>query len=74
MVEGICLSDLTETSCCFSNFLVWLQRENYPVALLFPAENKSAVTYEGDISVVSIMEFILSHGSNSQHLNMLRGL
>ncbi|XP_042376258.1 uncharacterized protein LOC121969972 [Zingiber officinale] len=64
--------------CTFSDCGLFLKplgkKENYPVALLFPAENKSAVTYEGDISVVSIMEFILSHGSNSQHLNMHRGL
>ncbi|URD85334.1 hypothetical protein MUK42_27554 [Musa troglodytarum] len=33
------------------------------------AENKSAITYEGDMSVVSIMEFLESHGGNSHNHN-----
>ncbi|URD86747.1 hypothetical protein MUK42_28600 [Musa troglodytarum] len=44
-------------------------KENYPILLLFRAENKSAITYEGDMSVVSIMEFLESHGGNSHNHN-----
>lgn len=46
-----------------------LQKENYPILLLFRAENKSAITYEGNMSVVSIMEFLESYGGNSHNHN-----
>ncbi|CAN0888347.1 hypothetical protein LINGRAHAP2_LOCUS15832 [Linum grandiflorum] len=40
----------------------------YPALLLFPAEGKSAISYEGDATVHKIIEFIVNHGSNSEHL------
>ncbi|XP_059633395.1 uncharacterized protein LOC132276133 [Cornus florida] len=44
------------------------QREVYPSLLLFPAERKNAVSYEGDIAVLDIVKFIADHGSNSHSL------
>ncbi|XP_062200707.1 uncharacterized protein LOC133903374 isoform X2 [Phragmites australis] len=35
--------------------------ELYPTLLLFPAENKSAIAYEGGMSVANIFEFLESH-------------
>ncbi|RRT71652.1 hypothetical protein B296_00035319 [Ensete ventricosum] len=63
---AIFLMDCTLNDCGL--FLKPLgKKENYPILLLFPAENKSAITYEGDMSVVSIMEFLESHGGNSHY-------
>lgn len=45
-----------------------LQRDLYPSLLLFPAERKEAVPYEGDIAVSEIINFIADHGSNSESL------
>ncbi|KAL5983092.1 hypothetical protein ACLOJK_017172 [Asimina triloba] len=50
------------------------QRELYPALLLFPAEKKHAVSYQGDISVANIIEFIASHGTNSHHLSGKQGI
>ncbi|WOK98880.1 hypothetical protein Cni_G07592 [Canna indica] len=70
---SIFLMDCTFNDCGF--ILKPLgKEENYPVLLLFPAENKNVVMYQGDISVVSIMEFLESHGSNSPYLNKHKGL
>ncbi|GAB2234171.1 hypothetical protein Droror1_Dr00003409 [Drosera rotundifolia] len=44
------------------------QREGFPTLLLFPAKNQSAVPYEGDISVVDIIEFIAVHDSSFLNL------
>ncbi|KAA8533352.1 hypothetical protein F0562_033115 [Nyssa sinensis] len=44
------------------------QRELYPALLLFPAERKNTVSYEGDMAVLDIIKFIADHGSNSQSL------
>lgn len=42
-----------------------LQREVYPVLLLFPAERKNdTVSYEGDIAVSDIIKFLAAHGSD----------
>ncbi|XP_057962453.1 uncharacterized protein LOC131154017 isoform X2 [Malania oleifera] len=40
------------------------QVELYPSLLLFPAERKSVVSYEGDMAATSIMEFIVHHGND----------
>ncbi|URD86746.1 hypothetical protein MUK42_28600 [Musa troglodytarum] len=65
---AIFLMDCTLNDCGL--FLKPLgKKENYPILLLFRAENKSAITYEGDMSVVSIMEFLESHGGNSHNHN-----
>ncbi|KAM7271549.1 hypothetical protein ACFE04_030763 [Oxalis oulophora] len=44
------------------------QREVYPTLMLFPAENKNAIPYNGDISVKNVVKFIADYGSNSHHL------
>lgn len=45
-----------------------MQREVYPALMLFPAEKKNAVPYDGDMAVADIIKFISNHGSNSHHL------
>lgn len=45
-----------------------LQREIYPALVLFPAERKNAVLYEGHVSVTDIINFIADHGSDLHHL------
>ncbi|GMH12500.1 hypothetical protein Nepgr_014341 [Nepenthes gracilis] len=50
------------------------QREIYPTLLLFPAEKKTAVPYEGDMAVTDIIKFIASHGSSSHHLVGQKGI
>ncbi|XP_066374162.1 uncharacterized protein [Miscanthus floridulus] len=47
--------------------------ELYPTLLLFPAENKSAIAYEGGMSVPHLIEFLESHLSNSRHLLEYKG-
>ncbi|KAG2537396.1 hypothetical protein PVAP13_9NG293200 [Panicum virgatum] len=47
--------------------------ELYPTLLLFPAENKSAIAYEGGMSVAHLIEFLESHVSNSRHLLEYKG-
>ncbi|OQU91612.1 hypothetical protein SORBI_3001G214600 [Sorghum bicolor] len=47
--------------------------ELYPTLLLFPAENKSAIAYEGGMSVPHLIEFLESHVSNSRHLLEYKG-
>lgn len=44
------------------------QREIYPALVLFPAETKNALSYEGDMAVTDVIKFIAGHGSNSHHL------
>ncbi|KAH7569793.1 hypothetical protein JRO89_XS05G0001000 [Xanthoceras sorbifolium] len=44
------------------------QRELYPALILFPAERKNAVSYDGDIAVADIVKFMADHGNNSRHL------
>lgn len=49
--------------------VVWdLQRELYPALVLFPAENETSVSYEGDMAVASIVEFLADYGSHSHNL------
>ncbi|XVE49758.1 hypothetical protein DITRI_Ditri01bG0107300 [Diplodiscus trichospermus] len=50
------------------------QREVYPALMLFPAETEKAVSYEGDMSVANIIEFIAHYGSNSHHLFSEKGI
>lgn len=47
--------------------------ELYPTLLLFPAENKSAIAYEGGMSVSHIIDFLESHVSNSHRLLEYKG-
>ncbi|XP_073136142.1 uncharacterized protein [Henckelia pumila] len=49
---------------CGSIIIPILQREIYPLLLLFPAERKKdPVPYEGDITVSDIINFLAGHGS-----------
>lgn len=36
--------------------------------MLFPAERKNALSYEGDVSVADVIKFIADHGNNSHDL------
>ncbi|CAN6287924.1 unnamed protein product [Urochloa humidicola] len=47
--------------------------ELYPTLLLFPAENKSAIAYEGGMSVAHLIEFLESHVSDSHNLLEYKG-
>ncbi|XP_006662455.3 uncharacterized protein LOC102721679 [Oryza brachyantha] len=49
------------------------KEEHYPTLLLFPAESKSAISYERGISVANLFEFLESHTSNSPHLLEYKG-
>ncbi|XP_038974492.1 uncharacterized protein LOC103706826 isoform X2 [Phoenix dactylifera] len=71
-LPSILVMDCTLNDC--SSFLKPMgETELYPALLLFPAENKSAIYYEGDMSVIDIMEFLVSHASNSHYLNRNKG-
>ncbi|XP_011008727.1 PREDICTED: uncharacterized protein LOC105114027 isoform X2 [Populus euphratica] len=50
------------------------QREVYPTLLLFPAERKNTVCYEGDMAVADIITFLADCGSKSQHLTSENGI
>ncbi|CAK7337957.1 unnamed protein product [Dovyalis caffra] len=50
------------------------QREVYPTLLLFPAERKTTVCYEGDMAVADVITFIADRGINSQHLTSENGI
>ena len=56
--------------CCT---FIYTQEELYPTLLFFPAENKSAIAYEGGMSVVHLINFLESHVSNSRHLLEYKG-
>ncbi|KAL1324408.1 hypothetical protein HN51_034570 [Arachis hypogaea] len=44
------------------------QGEVYPALILFPAEIKKAILYQGDMAVIDIMKFVADHGSNFHNL------
>ncbi|KAM3753509.1 hypothetical protein ACB098_03G099200 [Castanea mollissima] len=50
------------------------QREVYPALILFPAESRDAVLYDGDMSVADIIRFIADQGSNSRNLIGNKGI
>ncbi|KAM4120022.1 hypothetical protein ACJW30_03G102300 [Castanea mollissima] len=50
------------------------QREVYPALILFPAESRNAVLYDGDMSVADIIRFIADQGSNSRNLIGNKGI
>jgi hypothetical protein len=52
---------------------MYTQEELYPTLLLFPAENKSAIAYEGGMSVANLIDFLESHVSISRHLLKYEG-
>uniref|UniRef100_A0A803LSI4 Thioredoxin domain-containing protein n=1 Tax=Chenopodium quinoa TaxID=63459 RepID=A0A803LSI4_CHEQI len=48
-------------------------KEVYPSLLLFPAERKTAIVYDGNMMVTDIIKFIANHGSRSDHLARQKG-
>ncbi|XP_058182712.1 uncharacterized protein LOC131300750 isoform X3 [Rhododendron vialii] len=50
------------------------QRELYPSLLLFPAESKNAVPYEGDTAVSDIIKFIIDQGNNPSTIVKEKGI
>jgi len=45
-----------------------MQREVYPALILFPAQKKKPLLYEGDMAVIDVMKFVAEHGSNFHKL------
>ncbi|KAL8534921.1 hypothetical protein ACS0TY_010817 [Phlomoides rotata] len=69
----IYMMDCTRNDCSFIIKPI-LQREVYPVLLLFPAERKNnSVSYEGDIAVSDIIKFLAAHGCDVVDLIMNKG-
>nr|POE59405.1 upf0301 protein [Quercus suber] len=50
------------------------QREVYPALILFPAESRNAILYDGDMAVAEIIRFIADQGSNSRNLISNKGI
>ncbi|XP_030526751.1 uncharacterized protein LOC115738296 isoform X2 [Rhodamnia argentea] len=67
------LMDCTMNDCSLI-FKAMNQRELYPALVLFPAENKTSVSYDGDMAVASIVEFLADHGSHSHNLIEEKGI
>ncbi|EPS64685.1 hypothetical protein M569_10092, partial [Genlisea aurea] len=64
----IYMMDCTLNDCSFITKRA-LQREMYPLLLLFPAGKKNeTVSYEGAVSVRHIINFLIAHGSNVRDL------
>ncbi|KAK9115597.1 hypothetical protein Sjap_014544 [Stephania japonica] len=68
----IYLMDCTLNDCT-SILKSFDQRELYPTLMLFPAGTKNGIGYLGDMSVTSVMKFIVEHGSNSHCSNEANG-
>lgn len=49
------------------------QRDVYPTLLLFPAESKTPIPYDGNMMVTDVIRFIANHGHSSHHLSRERG-
>ncbi|KAK3015731.1 hypothetical protein RJ639_007783 [Escallonia herrerae] len=69
----IYLMDCTMNDCSFTlkslTEVGFSERDLYPSVLLFPAERKDAVSYQGDMAVLDIIKFIADHGSNFRWLS-----
>ncbi|XP_024031765.1 uncharacterized protein LOC21398092 [Morus notabilis] len=50
------------------------QTEVYPALMLFPAEKKNSLPYEGHMEVTDVIKFVADHGSNSHHLVHEKGI
>ncbi|KAL0907716.1 hypothetical protein M5K25_022147 [Dendrobium thyrsiflorum] len=71
-LPSIFLMDCAQGDC--SSFLKSVRRnELYPELLLYSAQNKSAIPYDGDMLVVSIIKFLVSQGRNSLYLSKYEG-
>lgn len=63
---------------CTLNECSWIlkslgQKEVFPSLLLFPAERKIAIGYNGNMMVTDIIKFIANHGSTTDHLTRHKG-
>ncbi|XP_056169236.1 uncharacterized protein LOC115675447 isoform X1 [Syzygium oleosum] len=67
------LMDCTMNDCSLI-FKAMNQRELYPALVLFPAENKTSVSYDGDMAVASIVKFLADYGSYSHNLISEKGI
>uniref|UniRef100_A0ACD5TNU9 Uncharacterized protein n=2 Tax=Avena sativa TaxID=4498 RepID=A0ACD5TNU9_AVESA len=71
-LPAIYMMDCTANEC--HRLLKLAGKEDvYPTVLLFPAENKSAISFEGGISMGNLIEFLESHASNSRHIFEYKG-
>ncbi|KAK9117889.1 hypothetical protein Scep_015982 [Stephania cephalantha] len=68
----IYLMDCTLNDCT-SIMKSFVQEELYPTLILFPAGKKNGIKYLGDMSVTSVMKFIVGHGSNFDRTNEANG-
>lgn len=50
-----------------------MQIEVYPSLILFPAEKKKPLLYEGDMAVVDVIKFVAKHASYFNHLISEKG-
>jgi len=50
-----------------------MQRDLYPSLLLYPAERKEAISYDGETSVHNIIKFIADQGANSDWIYKEQG-
>ncbi|KAJ8759617.1 hypothetical protein K2173_009264 [Erythroxylum novogranatense] len=72
-VPKIFLMDCTLNDCR-SILNSMKQREVFPALLLFPAERKTAISFEGNVAVTDIIRFVAEHGSNTQLLTSDKGI
>ncbi|GKE91453.1 hypothetical protein Tco_1572548, partial [Tanacetum coccineum] len=63
----IYMMDCTENDCR-SLLKSSTKRDIYPSLLLYPSERKESISYDGEISVSSIIKFIADQGGDSQWL------
>ncbi|XP_024993607.1 uncharacterized protein LOC112527295 isoform X1 [Cynara cardunculus var. scolymus] len=59
---------------CSSLLKSLTKRDLYPSLLLYPAERKEAVSYDGETSVVNVIKFIADQGGNSQWIYKEQGI
>ncbi|KAF5749897.1 hypothetical protein HS088_TW03G00224 [Tripterygium wilfordii] len=72
-LPSIYLMDCTLNDC--SVILKSIDRhEVYPVVVLFPAQSKTAISYEGDNTVADVIKFIGAHATNAHHLIGEKGI
>ncbi|KAK4798402.1 hypothetical protein SAY86_030728 [Trapa natans] len=72
-IPVIYLLDCTFNDCSLI-FKAINKEEIYPSLMLFPEGNKSPVTYKGERTVSSIINFMADHGKNLHHLISENGI
>ncbi|KAL7610533.1 hypothetical protein Lser_V15G10913 [Lactuca serriola] len=69
----IYMMDCTENDCS-SLLQSSTKRDLYPSLLLYPAERKEAISYDGETSVYNIIKFIADQGGDSHWIYKERGI